>query len=134
MDEKLCECGSGRSVENCCRSIISGKRQAESCLELMRSRYSAFVQLNVEYLIKSHHSSTRNIREYKSSKTWMQSVKWIGLTIIRTKDGEKNDETGYVEFRALYFEAGKMQQIHELSFFRRENGNWKYVSGEHFPN
>ncbi|MGL5318935.1 MAG: YchJ family metal-binding protein, partial [Bacteroidales bacterium] len=39
--------------------------------------------------------------------------------------------TGYVSFRALYFENGKIDQIHEDSFFEKENGKWVYVSGTH---
>jgi len=32
----------------------------------------------------------------------------------------------------MYLEAGHLQQIHEKSFFKRENQRWVYVSGVHF--
>jgi SEC-C motif-containing protein len=55
----------------------------------------------------------------------------MGLTVIQTQAGEMDDEIGYVEFKALYLENGTPQQIHERSFFQRENGKWVYVSGVH---
>gem|GEM_PF-5188052 len=36
---KLCPCGSGHSYDECCGLIISAKKDAATCLELMRSRY-----------------------------------------------------------------------------------------------
>ena len=52
--------------------------------------------------------------------------------VLNTQDGEVTDDTGYVEFRAMYIENGQMQQIHEKSLFKRENQKWVYVSGVHF--
>ncbi|MBC8004751.1 MAG: Sec-C motif domain protein [Verrucomicrobia bacterium] len=98
----------------------------------MRSRYVAFTMADVDYLLRSHHSSTRPVKDRKQIKKWAESVQWMGLTILSTKDGSVNDDTGYVEFRALYLEDGQMQQIHENSLFKRENNRWFYVSGVHF--
>jgi len=97
----------------------------------MRSRYTAFTQANVEYLMRSHSAKTRPIKERKSIEKWASSVIWMGLTIIQTQAGEAKDELGSVEFKALYLENGKPEQIHEKSFFQRENGKWVYVSGVH---
>jgi len=97
----------------------------------MRSRYTAFTQANVEYLMRSHSAKTRPNKERKSIEKWARSVTWMGLTIIQTQAGEAKDELGYVEFKALYLENGKPEQIHEKSLFQRENGKWVYVSGVH---
>lgn len=128
----LCPCGSGQLFANCCEPIISGKKEALTAQELMRSRYTAFTQANVDYLMRSHSAKTRPIKERKSIEKWAKSVNWMGLTIIQTQAGNANDEIGYVEFKALYLENGKPQQIHEKSLFQRENGIWVYVSGVHF--
>ena len=128
----LCPCGSGKLFANCCEPIISGKKEALTAQELMRSRYTAFTQANVDYLIRSHSVKTRPIKERKSIEKWAKSVIWMGLTIIQAQAGDANDEIGYVEFKALYLENGKPQQIHEKSLFQRENGIWVYVSGVHF--
>lgn len=127
-----CPCGSGRSFATCCEPIIKGKTDATTAQELMRSRYVAFTLANVDYLMRSHHSSTRPIKERKSIERWAKSVKWIGLTVLNTQAGEANDTIGYVEFKALYLEDGKLQQIHERSLFERENEKWVYVSGVMF--
>ena len=129
--QNKCPCGSGLSYSACCEPIISGKKDAETAQKLMRSRYTAFTQANVDYLMRSHSAKTRPVKERKNIETWTKSVVWMGLTILNNKNGETNDETGYVEFKAIYLENGNPQQIHEKSFFQRENGKWLYVSGVH---
>jgi len=126
-----CPCGSDLLFANCCEPFISGKKDAKTAQELMRSRYTAFTQANVDYLMRSHSAKTRPIKERKSIEKWAKSVIWMGLTIVRTQAGEASDEIGYVEFKALYLENGKPEQIHEKSLFQRENGKWLYVSGAH---
>ena len=126
-----CPCGSGQLIVNCCEPIISGRKEAITAEALMRSRYTAFTQANVNYLLSSHSVLTRPVKERKIIERWAKSVVWIGLAILKTDSGEANDETGYVEFKALFLENGTPDQIHEKSLFRRENGKWMYVSGIH---
>ena len=129
---KLCPCGSNLNYDECCETIINGNREAATCLELMRSRYTAFTKANVEYLMHSHHSKTRPVKDRKSIKKWAESVQWMGLKILNTQLGEPTDTIGYVEFLAMYLEDGQMQEIHEKSFFERVNQQWVYVSGVHY--
>lgn len=130
---EICPCGSKRNYADCCATIISGKRKAETCLELMKSRYSAYTKANINYLMRSHHSKTRpSVKERSGIIQWAESVRWMQLLIVNTWDGNADDKKGFVEFKALYFENGKIQQLHEKSLFERENGKWVYVSGVHF--
>ena len=129
--QNLCPCGSGLTYADCCEPIISGRKEAITAHQLMRTRYTAFTKANVDYLIISHSAKTRPVKERKSIEKWARSVNWMGLTIIQTQAGEASDEIGYVEFKALYLENEKPQQIHEKSLFQRENGKWVYVSGVH---
>ena len=129
---KLCPCGSTLPIDECCVMIICGMREASTCQELMRSRYVAFTLADVDYLMQSHHSKTRPIKEYNQIKKWAESVQWMGLVIVNTQSGGLYDTIGYVEFRAMYLEDGQMQEIHENSLFERENQRWVYVSGVHF--
>ena len=124
-----CPCGSGYSYTICCEPIINGKKNAPTAEALMRSRYVAFTLANVDYLMLSHHSTTRPNKERKSIAKWTKSVKWIGLTILNCQDGQPVDTTGTVEFKALYLEEGELSQIHERSLFQRENEKWVYISG-----
>ena len=130
---KLCPCGSNLPYLECCELVISSKREAATCEELMRSRYTAFTMANGDYLMGCHHSDTRQVKEAVHIKKWAGSVQWMGLVILNSQNGDVMDETGYVEFRALFMEEGEMQQIHEKSLFKRENGKWVYVSGILFP-
>ena len=129
---QLCPCGLNKAATECCESIISGKRNATTAEELMRSRYVAFTKADVNYLMQSHHSKTRPIREKKSIERWTKSVQWMGLTILNTSEGEEADNRGMVEFRALYVEEGELREIHEKSLFEREGGKWVYTSGIHY--
>lgn len=128
----LCPCGSAQPFANCCEPIISGKKYATTALELMLSRYTAFTLADVDYLLRSHAVKTRPVKDRKNIERWAKSVKWMGLSILRTEAGQTTDETGYVEFKATFLENGQPGLIHEKSFFHRENGQWVYVSGVHF--
>lgn len=130
---EVCPCGSKQNYTGCCGAIISGKLTAETCLELMKSRYTAYTKADINYLMLSHHSKTRPAaKERAEIKQWANSVRWMQLIIVNTWHGKASDKNGYVEFKALYFENGQIQQIHEKSLFERENGKWVYVSGVHF--
>lgn len=129
--QHICPCGTSHLFSNCCEPIISGKKNAETALELMRSRYVAFTLANGDFLMRSHAAKTRPVKDRKSFEKWAKSVIWMSLIIIKTEAGMATDETGYVEFKALYLGNGKMEQIHEKSFFQRENQKWVYVSGVH---
>ncbi len=127
----LCYCSSGKEAQHCCLPIINGKRKATSAEELMRSRYSAYFIADINYLMKSHHPKNRPINDKKEILRWAKSVQWMGLEIIKTKDGLDMDNEGWVEFRAVFIENSLPQQIHEYSYFVKENGTWYYLSGEH---
>lgn len=128
--QTLCPCGSKKESKDCCLLIINGEKEAKTAEDLMRSRYTAFTLANIDYLMRSQHSKTRDLKDKKNIQNWAASVLWTGLQVLETKAGTVRDESGFVEFKALYVEHGKLQQIHEKSLFRRENNKWVYVSGE----
>ncbi|TLX70239.1 Sec-C motif domain protein [Labilibacter sediminis] len=126
-----CPCGSGKLLKDCCQPIIQNQKDAITAEELMRSRYTAFTLADVGYLMKSHHSKTRPIKEKKNIKKWAESVQWMGLTIINKTEGSAKDTKGMVEFKAVFIENGKLDHIHECSLFEKENGKWVYFKGTH---
>jgi Uncharacterized protein conserved in bacteria len=132
-DLQLCPCGSGSGFRNCCEPLLNCSTNAESALQLMRSRYTAFTKANVDYLMQTHAAKSRPVAERKNIERWAKSVVWLGLEIIKAENGNRDDKTGYVEFKATYIENGQPAQIHERSLFIRENGKWVYVSGVHLP-
>ncbi|WP_439184878.1 YchJ family protein [Carboxylicivirga taeanensis] len=127
-----CSCNSNKAYELCCQPLIERGQPASSAEALMRSRYTAFTQPNIDYLLNTHHPTTRPVKERKEILDWANSVQWMGLSILDTHKGGPNDLEGMVEFKALYIENGKLQAIHEKSLFRKEKGTWYYVSGQHY--
>ena len=127
--DKYCPCSINTTYDNCCGKNHSNINNVSTAEELMRSRYSAFVKANAEYLNKSQHSSTRpnSKKQIKEVVDWAKSVTWIKLEIIGAKKGLLNDLEGTVEFKAYFFEGGIVQNIHENSKFIKENGHWVYL-------
>ncbi|WP_372751329.1 YchJ family protein [Labilibaculum sp.] len=126
-----CFCGHSSMYIDCCGAIHSGKRNAQTAQDLMRSRYSAFVTADVDYILKTYASKTRPIQQREEILEWALTVEWRGLKILSAEKGEENDLIGWVEFQASYCENGEEKCIHEKSLFERENGAWVYVSGEY---
>lgn len=122
-----CPCGSNNSYAQCCERAHKDLSQVTIAEQLMRSRYSAFVLGNGNYLMDSHHSTTRPIKERKSIEAWAKSVSWIRLEIVDKEKGGINDQRGTVTFNAYFFEDGKVEVIHEKSDFVKENGYWMYL-------
>src|SRR5690606_41619638 len=56
-----CPCGSGSSYQQCCQLWHQGPRRlmAPTAEALMRSRYSAFVLDELQYLLDTWHPDTR---------------------------------------------------------------------------
>ncbi|WP_299883862.1 YchJ family metal-binding protein [uncultured Lacinutrix sp.] len=122
-----CYCGSLKAYTNCCEKVHKDITQALTAEQLMRSRYSAFVVANGDYLMKSHHSTTRKIKEKKSIVIWAKSVQWIKLEVLEKTKGLENDTEGTVTFNAYFYDHGKVDIIHEKSAFLKEGNHWKYL-------
>lgn len=88
----------------------------------MRSRFSAFVQNKVEYLLATWHPSTR-----PTSLDLTDSPHWVGLSVLSS--GASGDR-GTVHFRAYYRAGEQWRFLEERSDFVQESGHWFYVSGK----
>ncbi|MEP5256102.1 MAG: YchJ family metal-binding protein [Winogradskyella arenosi] len=126
-----CYCGTTKTYQECCEVFHSNNGKTDTAEQLMRSRYSAFVLADVDYLMATHHQSTRPTKEKKAIVKWAKSVQWIKLEILDTSKGTKNDIEGTVTFNAYFFENGKVDVIHEKSAFVKENGQWFYLGLSH---
>ena len=122
-----CYCGNLKNYEDCCEQVHENIDNAKTAEQLMRSRYSAFVLANGNFLMESHHSKTRKPKEKKAIITWAKSVNWIKLEIIETCLGLENNTNGTVTYNAYFYEHGKVDVIHEKSAFLKENNHWKYL-------
>ncbi len=120
-----CPCGSGSRFADCCGPYLGGLAEAPTAEALMRSRYSAYVLENGEYLTRTWHPRTR-----PADLGLDDGTTWHGLTVIDTSGGGVDDQEGIVEFTAACRVKNVPGNLHEISEFVREGGRWFYVDGD----
>ncbi len=108
----------------------------------MRSRFSAFFQgakglpgMN-HYLFETHHQNQHQENELEELQQAFKQQQWLGLKILKSEKGQKNDTHGQVEFVAFYQNHPSQkepEQLHECSNFVIENDRWLYVNGDIRP-
>lgn len=126
-----CPCGIPQPFKECCEPFIQGKSLPETAEKLMRSRYSAFVVADVEYIKKTLAPESRKDFDYEATRKWAQEAKWKKLSILSTQAGGEGDSKGIVEFSAFYEFDGEDIQLHEVAKFRKEkDGQWLFVDGD----
>ena len=133
MFEK-CPCGSTLYFSKCCKPYIKGRQQAPTPEALMRSRYSAYVTGEIDYIVDTSFGDKNQINR-NGIKDWSEKSKWLGLTIISAKTGteEDTDTAGIVEFKAEY-ERKQLRRIHhEIAKFIKRDGLWYYFDGTILP-
>lgn len=98
--------------------------EAENAERLMRTRYSAFVLVKPDYIVKTTLPAQQALLDIKSIESWAKETNWAGLEIVEhtPKLGKRHAQ---VEFKAYYhiFDdaanglEGKVKAHHELSAF-----------------
>ena len=126
---QVCPCGSLQKYRDCCEKLINGEK-AVTAEQLMRSRYVAYTQVNIDYIASTHDAATRGELDLDVAKQWATNSEWAGLEIIRTEAGQAGDDKGLVEFKVQYRANGERQQHHELSEFVKKDGVWFYHDGK----
>lgn len=89
----------------------------------MRSRYTAYVLGDLDYLIETWHERTRPSRLEPDPP----GLRWLGLEVRR--HAQADDRHASVEFVARYRHGGRATRLHEISRFERLGGRWIYVDG-----
>ncbi len=120
-----CLCGSEKKFQECCGALISGEKHAATPEELMRSRYSAYVKGDGEYLLKTVVEQNRDENDLRSIQEFTSSIEWLKLEIVQSLQNS-------VEFKAYYKENGSIKLLHEKSSFIKQNNIWLYQDGEIF--
>jgi SEC-C motif-containing protein len=126
----ICPCGSELAYAECCEPVIKGEKAAKTAEQLMRSRYTAYVKTEIDYLLTSLYPDQRKDFDPKSTRTWAEGAEWHKLEIIETKNGGPEDAEGEVEFIATFTQNGNLMKHHELASFRKEEGKWFFVDGK----
>ena len=125
-----CPCASGKPYGECCGPIIKGDRKAATAVELMRARYSAYAVGDVKFLYESSGAEVRKDFDEKSTLEWSKAATWEGIDVKETERGGENDEDGYVSFTAHYTANGQTCEHRERSYFKRIDGEWRFIDGQ----
>ncbi len=125
-----CACGSGEDFSACCEPYLEGEKHASTAEVLMRSRYSAYVNEDIDYIKKTTHRSALSEFDEDSARAWSRNSDWLGLKILETEKGAAGDDEGTVEFVASYLQNGKEEHHHERAVFKREGEKWFFVDGK----
>jgi SEC-C motif-containing protein len=99
----------------------------------MRSRYSAYVEHEIDYIINTCVHRDKDDIDYKSTRDWSERSTWLGLKIISTEMGGPVDAEGTVEFEASYEQNGLKDIHHEKAKFKKQNDEWLYDEGNVVP-
>jgi SEC-C motif-containing protein len=131
---KNCPCGSDLPYEGCCEPYITGSKSPLTAEALMRSRYTAYVEHAVDYIVETCSKDELDRIDISQTKNWSEKSKWLGLKILSTEKGGPGDMEGTVEFEAAY-EVDKLREVHhERAKFKKQEGRWLYVEGDVKPN
>jgi SEC-C motif-containing protein len=89
----------------------------------MRSRYTAYVLGDVDYLKTTWHA------DYRLHDLSLDAgLRWLGLEVIAAP-APVGDQAS-VEFEARLLVGAQVNALHEHSRFTRVDGQWLYTNGE----
>ena len=113
--------------QDCCQPYHDGLLnneadgiKAETAKRLMRTRYSAFVLVKPNYIVKTTLPAQQALLDIHSIESWAKETNWAGLEIVAhtPKLGKRHAQ---VEFKAYFNvsdnEDDGLQAHHELSAF-----------------
>ncbi|MCE1227421.1 MAG: YchJ family protein [Geobacteraceae bacterium] len=124
-----CPCGSTKNYSDCCEPTIKGTLPAETAEQLMRARYSAYTKTEMDFVFNSTDPANREGYDHDGTRAWAENSEWLGLEIIGSKKGNKDDATGEVEFIARFKENGTLREHHENAIFKKIEGIWYFSDG-----
>jgi len=124
-----CPCGSETPYTDCCEPVINGTRIAATAEELMRARYTAYTQVEMDFIQSSVHPDFQDANDPEGAREWAEDSEWQGLEVIETLDGGPDDATGTVEFAANYIFRDEESRYHEVAEFEKIDGAWYFREG-----
>ncbi|WP_352338834.1 YchJ family protein [Psychrobacter sp. 16-MNA-CIBAN-0192] len=122
------------SYKDCCQEFHDNIDKTDgikpdSAERLMRSRYSAFVLVKPDYIIKTTLPAQQELLDNQSIESWAKETDWAGLKIVKhtSKLGKRHAQ---VEFKAFYNTENGLQAHHELSTFVKTNDKFASPTNE----
>lgn len=138
-DDSLCACGSGLPYAGCCQPFHRGAAEPISAEVLMRSRFSAFVCGEVDWLWTSLHRDHDDRAEPRETliahlrEGLARGVKYESLDVLDTRPPDA-EGVAQVLFYAVVKARGRDVSFVELSSFANSGDGWRYLFGVPLPN
>ncbi len=103
----------------------------QSARELLETRYQAFKDGNIDFIVETTHPESRNQHERKDIEAWANNSKWLGLEVEKE---ENEAEHTWITFTVRYQEKDNEEPIEheEKALFRLHEGKWYYFDST-FP-
>lgn len=120
-----CPCQSERDYIDCCQPFHLGKI-AETAEQLMRSRYSAYTMVNIDYIIATTVPSQQALLDQDAMKLWGEQTKWAGLSVLKHIP-QLSKNHSMVEFKAFFQTDYGLDSHHECSLFVKIDERWYFV-------
>ena len=114
----------------CCGIFISGQAIPNTAEKLMRSRYTAYTQGNMDYIQATMQGQALLDFDPEASKDWCLSIRWQALRILESYLDKTNPDQAYVSFSALYKSEGRLYELKETSIFLKQAERWFYMGEE----
>ena len=125
--EPRCPCQSGQTYAACCAPLHQGARQAVDAEALMRSRYSAYVRCDIDYIVATTVPAQQVLLDGDAMRQWSAGTQWCGLEVLQhwPRAGKHHAE---VEFKAWFDTAQGRQYHHERSAFVCIAQRWYFLN------
>ena len=125
MSNVICPCGHGE-YKTCCEPLHLKKVSAQTAEQLMRSRYSAFVKQQIDYIVETTALGQQMQLERVALAGWSASNQWEKLEIVNSQP-RIDAQHAMVEFKAYYFDGKAHQTHHEVSYFVKHQNTWYFI-------
>lgn len=122
----LCPCQSNLLYQDCCQLYHQQQKYPSQADQLMRSRYTAYVLKNIDYIVKTTAPSQQALLDYQALKQWADQTKWQGLEIIQHQPNLTKIHS-MVEFKAFFAGKDQTEVHHEKSLFVNIDSIWYFV-------
>lgn len=119
-----CPCGGNAPYEACCGPLHDGARAAEDPVELLRSRYAAFVKQKVDYVLETTDPEQRARVDREETERWAREAEWLGLEVREARGGGEGEDEAWIDFCARYRQEDVTIDHVERAHFVRRDGRW----------
>lgn len=121
LNDVLCPCCSQLDYADCCQRYHLGALP-ETAEQLMRSRYTAFVRRDINYIIATTLPAQQASLDVAALTQWAQQMHWQGLQIVShtPKIGKRHAQLHFVA-KFTDREAGDVGTHDERSAFVKVN-------------